>query len=135
MNASPVFVDTSALLALVHAQDAHHAEVVRVMQELAGKAVPLITHSYVLVETGALVRRRFGNEAFRRIGKTVQSSALVVWVDERVHVAAWESAAACGRSGPGLVDQVSFLVMKELGIGSVVAFDSHFVEQGFRTLP
>lgn len=135
MNASPVFVDTSALLALLHAQDTHHADVVRVFQELGARSVPLVTHSYVLVETGALVRRRFGIDSFRRIGETVRKSAMVMWVDERVHNAAWDLAAVRGRKGPGLVDQVSFIVMTELGISSAVALDAHFAEQGFGLLP
>jgi predicted nucleic acid-binding protein len=135
MSASPVFLDTSALLALVHADDAHHADVVRVFKALAAAGTPLVTHSYVLVETGALVRRRFGSDVFRRIGEVVRNSATVVWVDERIHAAAWGLAEAGGRNAPGLVDQVSFLVMKDMELVTAVAVDRHFAQQGFRTLP
>ncbi|MBM4353374.1 MAG: type II toxin-antitoxin system VapC family toxin [Deltaproteobacteria bacterium] len=135
MSAHPVFVDTSALLALVNVNDAHHGEAIRIFRELAAAEAPLVTHSYVLVEAGALVRRRFGPAAFNRVGETVRRSALVVWVDERLHCAAWEKAAAGGRKGPGLVDHVSFLVMREMDVGLVATFDGHFSKQGFRTLP
>jgi len=69
---SAVFVDTSALLALLHANDVHHARVRTLFEKLAHDQVPLVTHSYILVETGALVRRRHGVEMFRRLGETVR---------------------------------------------------------------
>jgi len=135
MNAAPVFLDTSALLALVHAGDSHHADVLAVLRRLERKAVPLVTHSYVLVETGALVRKRFGNAPFRQVAGVVERSATVSWVDARLHREAWDKAAGTGRDGPGLVDWVSFLVMRRLSIATAVTLDKHFRDEGFRILP
>jgi predicted nucleic acid-binding protein len=132
---SALFVDTSALLALLHGDDAHHAPVRSLFEQLARDRVPLVTHSYILVEAGALVRKRHGVEMFRRLGDTVRRAADIVWVDPETHVRAWDLAGDGGRKGPGLVDQVSFLVMRNLGLDAAATLDRHFAEQGFRILP
>lgn len=53
-----VFVDTSALYALLDEDDANHARAAKAFAELQGSE--LTTHAYVLVETLALVSRRLG---------------------------------------------------------------------------
>lgn len=45
-----VFVDTSAILALLNPADVHHEAAKRGFLKLQSKEVPLITTSYVLVE-------------------------------------------------------------------------------------
>lgn len=133
MNA--IFVDTSALLALLNRDDGRHAAVCAVFEDLARQQAPLVTHSYILVEGGALIRRRFGVEMFRKLGETVRRTTEVVWVDPELHFKAWALSGTGPRKGPGLVDQVSFLVMRNLGIDQAVTLDKHFREQGFRVLP
>jgi predicted nucleic acid-binding protein len=41
---------------------------------------------------------------------------------------------AAGRRKLSLVDCTSFEIMRSLGIKTVFAFDSHFVEQGFKII-
>lgn len=130
MNPEPVFVDTSALVALVSRDDSHHGDVAKAFALLAEQNVPLVTHSYVLVETGALVRRRFGTALFTRIGEVVWESCEVVWVDARLHSAAWSKASEGAQRGPGLVDWASFLLMREMGLSVAISLDRHFREQG-----
>lgn len=132
MNA--VYLDTSALLPLLDRDDADHEAVVAAVRTLVEKGTALVTSSYTLVETGALVRSRLGIVAFRRLGETLERAAEVVWVDEDLHWKAWAKAAAA-RRGPGLVDCVGFLVMKQLGIKTALALDNHFKKEGFETLP
>lgn len=130
-----VYVDTSALLPLLDRSDRDHPAVVAAVRELGLAAAPLLTASYTLVEAGVLVRSRLGNEAFKRLGLTVDRALQVVWVDEELHGRAWKLAASRGRRGPSLVDCVSFLVMREAGIDAALALDEHFRAEGFRTLP
>ncbi len=54
------FVDTSALLAVLHAADANHARAARSWRRLVEADERLVTTSYVLVETLALLQHRFG---------------------------------------------------------------------------
>ncbi len=130
-----VFVDTSALLPLLDRDDGDHGNVVEAVNRLATEKAALVTTSYVLVESGALVRSRLGHKAFAALGEVVARSMDVVWIDEGLHSMAWSRAAAGTRRGPGLVDWVSFLAMKEQGIGTALAIDRHFAEQGFETIP
>lgn len=130
-----VYVDTSALLPLVHASEPEHKAVVQAVQSLSSAGASLITSSYVLVEVGALVRKRFGAAAFRRLGEAVDAVMTVIWVDEDLHRRAWECVTREGRRGPSLVDWTGFHVMRDLGISAVLATDRHFAQQGFDVLP
>ena len=50
----------------------------------------------------------------------------------------WEAAWKLFRNGeprdPGIVDHVSFLLMRRLGIKKAFTNDAHFKEMGFETL-
>ena len=73
-----VYVDTSALLSLLDRDDNDHEAVVEAMTGLVHSRTSLLTTSYALVETGALVRRRLGIEAFKVLGEAVSQSLEVV---------------------------------------------------------
>ena len=132
---TPIFVDTSALLPLVHRDDRDHGAIVNTLSTLEPSQTTLITSSYVLVEAGSLVRSRFGTSAFRRLGEIMERDVEIVWVDEELHRRAWKEAGDGAKRAPGLVDWVSFLLMAELDITTALARDRHFVQQGFRVLP
>jgi predicted nucleic acid-binding protein len=55
-----VFVDTSAFLAVLDADDTHHPAARHVWEELLTEGTSLVCHNYVLVETLALVQNRLG---------------------------------------------------------------------------
>lgn len=129
------FVDTSALLPLIDAEDRDHEAVAAAVAQCATDNVELWTCSYTLVETGALVRKRLGAEAFRALGPIIDAAMRIVWVDEAQHRRAWEHTSREGRRGASLVDWAGFLVMKDLGITTALTLDQHFREQGFEILP
>jgi len=123
-----VFVDTSALFALLDADDERHHEAATVFGELAG-SVDLVTHNYVHVETIALTARRLGPEATRALLDDLLPSVRTVWVDEPLHAAAL--AAYREGSNASLVDHVSFELMRQAGITDAFAFDADFAARGF----
>ena len=123
-----VFVDTSALFALLDADDEQHHEAATVFGELAG-SVDLVTHNYVHVETIALTARRLGPKATRALLDDLLPSVRTVWVDEGLHAAAL--AAYREGSSASLVDHVSFELMREAGIAVAFAFDADFAARGF----
>lgn len=57
---SPVFLDTSAVLALLNPKDENHAKAHRAFQTLRARQAPLVATSFVLLETYALLGRRIG---------------------------------------------------------------------------
>ncbi len=131
---SHVFVDTSAAYALLVRSDDRHGQARRVFARLMADGAPLVTSSYVLVETYALLGRRIGLEAVAAFRDRFAPLLDIAWVDPATHDAALEDLLDRGARDLSLVDAVSFLVMRDRGIDSAFAFDRHFVQEGFVTL-
>lgn len=125
-----VFVDTSAILALLVPSDRAHPEACVTFERLEAARAPLVTSSYVLVETYALLRSRFGLEAVRSFRENFVPLLDVIWIEEGTHERALDSMIdqelACS-----LVDATSFDVMESLGIARAFVFDRHFDARGF----
>jgi uncharacterized protein len=123
-----VFVDTSALLALLDEDDVHHRQASSTLRSLVD-SVELVTHNYVQVEAIALVRRRLGPEAAARLIDALLPIMTTVWVDEALHAVA--VAAHRAAPGPSLTDHVSFGLMRREGIEIAFACDRDFEMAGF----
>lgn len=83
MNA--VFADTSGLVALLSTTDDNHARAKRAFGNLRARQALLVSTSYVLVETYALVGRRLGLDAVRSFRADFGPLIDVVWVGETLH--------------------------------------------------
>jgi len=132
---SAVFVDTSAFLALLDADDEHHVMVKKGWAGLLQSDVPLVTSNYVLVETFALVQNRLGMEAVRVFQEDIVPLFDIRWLDAVTHAVATGVLLSAGRKKLSLVDCSSFEVMRRGGIRRVLTLDRHFREQGFESLP
>jgi predicted nucleic acid-binding protein len=130
-SADPVFVDTSALYPLLDRDDAYHAEARAIWIRLLESDASLLTHSYVLVESFALVQRRLGLEAARVLHDDIVPVLDVIWVDEALHQAAVEALLASESRAISLVDRMSFLLMRQRGVQRTFAFDEDFSREGF----
>lgn len=126
------FVDTSALYALMDRDDDNHAAAGERFLALRGQE--LLTHSYVLVETSALVQRRLGPAALRRFLVDLVPVLSVCWVDEVIHFRAVSALLASGKRKVSLVDQVSFEVMRQRLVTTAFAFHDDFRREGFTVL-
>ena len=129
-----VFVDTSAVLAFLVATDRSHRDAVAVVDELARGTAPLVTSSYVLVETYALLGRRFGSGSVRRFREELVPLFEVVWVDAALHEKGLDLLLSRGRRRLSLVDAVSFVIVRERGIERAFAYDDDFEKEGIATL-
>jgi predicted nucleic acid-binding protein len=130
-----VFVDTSAFLAVMDADERNHRSAKMLWHRLLSSGESLVSTNYVLLETSAVIQHRFGFGAAREFEGAVVPILSVQWVGEEVHRAAVNSLLVSARRKLGLVDCVSFEVMRRLGIQKVFAFDPHFKEQGFTVVP
>lgn len=126
-----VFVDTSALYALLDRDDAKHLEAAETLRRLLGGRTRLLTHAYVVVESAALVQRHLGLEAVRALFGELLGVVRTLPVDEALHQEALTAFLAAGRKDVSLVDWTSFLFMRRQGLKKAFAFDAHFWEQGF----
>lgn len=130
-----VFVDTSAFLAVLDADDRNHPAVAQAWKDLVNEGRDLVTSSYVLVETFALVQSRLGVEAARALDQDLLPAVSVIWLDDEVHRAALSALLTAGRRQLSLVDCASFEVMRRNGLTTALTLDSHFAEQGFDVIP
>jgi predicted nucleic acid-binding protein len=125
------FVDTSAFLAVLVADDEYHNAAAAAWRRLIVTEEALVTNNYVLVETLALLQRRIGMGAVRAFQTHLMPSLVVRWIDEATHQQAMAAVLSANRRDLSLVDSVSFQTMRQEGISRVFTFDAHFVEQGF----
>ena len=127
-----VFVDTSAFLAVLAADDEYHTMAAAIWRRLIRDEEPLVTNNYVLIETLALLQHRVGLQAVRAFQSKVMPSLIVRWVDETLHQQALTSILSANRRDLSLVDCASFQTMRLDGINRAFTFDQHFAEQGFQ---
>ena len=130
-----VFVDSSALIATLVAEDIKHSSAATFWSEMIQRDQQLVTSNYIVLETCSLLHRRVGLYAVRRLLEDLLPSILVEWVDVPTHQAGIYSLLVSSRGGPSLVDCVSFVAMRRLGIKTAFTFDNHFREQGFDCRP
>jgi predicted nucleic acid-binding protein len=126
-----VFADTSAFLALLNGSDDNHDRAERAFATLRARKAPIVSTSYVLVETYALVARRLGLDAVRRFRTDFAPLVEVVWVDEALHHAGLDLLLDSGKRRLSLVDAVSFITMRQGRLEDAFAFDPDFEQEGF----
>jgi predicted nucleic acid-binding protein len=126
-----VFADTSGLLALLNAEDENHAPAARAFANLRARQAALVSTSFVLVETYALIGRRLGLDAVRSFRADFSPLIDVVWVDEALHNAGLDLLFDRGKRLLSLVDAVSFITMRQRSVAEAFAFDPHFEQEGF----
>jgi predicted nucleic acid-binding protein len=129
-----VVIDTSALIALLDADDEFHKQASDTFEQLLEWGSELWLSSYIRVETIALAHRRMG---FQPVAELVESLDLItttVWVDEELNSAAWDEFS--NRKGQRLsfVDCSTLLVAGALG-ATIFAFDSDFSLEGLPVVP
>lgn len=130
-----VFVDTSALFALLDRDDRGHSGVAAAWTSLTTGPRPLVTSNYVLLETAALVQRRLGMAAVHDLDDHLAPLLVVRWVDEALHRLALRRLRRTDRRDLSLVDCSSFELMGREGLGEALALDDDFAAEGFRLLP
>ncbi len=126
-----VYIDTSALYAVLDRDDDHHPQAAAVWSRLLEERATLVVSSQVLVEIWALTQHRLGMDAARALADAVEPVLSVEWVSREDHEAGRSAVLAANRRDLSLVDCTSFVVMRRLGLNRAFAFDHHFSEQGF----
>jgi len=127
-----VFVDTSALFALLDAEDAGYPVVRPAWDRGLDDAAGFVTTNYVLLEAVTLVQARLGLEAVRVLASELLPMIQPLWVGGTEHDAGFQALLTAGRRRLSLVDCVSFAVMRSRRIDEYLGLDPHFDEQGFR---
>lgn len=127
-----IFADTSALFSLLVRDDCMHVQAKANFAYFADQQVQLLSSSFVLVETIALLQRRVGLEAVRDFNAKIVPLLDVVWVDADWQQRAVQRLLTGNRRDVSLVDCMSFEIMEAREISEAFTFDRHFEENGFK---
>ena len=136
-RAAPLFVDTTAWVALGHRRDQSSPRALRLWPSIHRGRRHLVTTALVAAETHTLLLRRVGHDAAISFLDALfaRPHGEVVWPDDdlaRDATARW--LRAFPDQGFTLTDAVSFEVMRRAGIGEAFTFDKDFERAGFRLL-
>jgi predicted nucleic acid-binding protein len=126
-----VFVDTSFLVALLDEDDPMYADALRLWKRVEAGRLFVLTSNYVVLEACAVLQRRLGVGAVRKLVRQILEPVSLEWVTSADHERALEALLVADRRNLSMVDCVSFEVMRRLGVHECLAFDRHFGEQGF----
>ncbi len=127
------FVETNFFLALINDRDEFHDNAVVLAGEYRGQS--LVTTDAVLLEVGNGLARGFRDEASVLFNELENSAeAEIVRLDLEILSAAMALYKLHRDKEWGLVDCVSFVVMREMKIASAQISDKHFIQAGFRAL-
>lgn len=130
-----IFVDTSALLALISVGDQHHLHAEQCLRSLREEGKTLFTNNYVIVESISLMQKRFGLGEVRDFQGKILPLIQIEWVDEERHELAVQRVLSANRRRLSLVDCSAFETMRRLGVETAFTFDTHFRDEGFRVIP
>ena len=129
-----VFLDTVGLLATWDATDQWHASAQACFAGLLARRADACTTTSVLLECGnAAARRPYRAAVCRLRSRFEQAGRLIVPTDEDWQTA-WAAYASGQADSAGIVDRLSFAVMRRLGITQAFTNDRHFRSAGFETL-
>lgn len=134
-----VFLDTGYSIALSVESvesDEHHERAEKLAERLEAEQTRLVTTQAILLEIGnALSKERYRAAAVELFDALEEDPSVeIVPLTEEL----FARALALFRSRPdkewGLVDCVSFIVMRERGLTEALTPDKHYEQAGFRAL-
>lgn len=127
------FVDTSFVVALVNKRDQYHSRALNLASQFEGR--PLLTTDAVLLEIGNALAKNFRAASIQVIDDFLTSSEIQI---VHLYPDLFDKGFSLYRSRLdqtwGLIDCVSFIVMREAGTVESLTTDKHFEQAGFRAL-
>lgn len=128
-EAPAVFIDSSAIVALVDQDDTSHQDAVTAYHGLVAAGYRLFTTNYVLAESYDLLRTGVGHAVARQ---WLKDSGLATYhADEQDERRARRMVLkARGAQGLTITDAISLIVMERFGVSDAFAVDPNFLSGG-----
>jgi predicted nucleic acid-binding protein len=123
-----VLWDSSAILALLDADDADHAHAVAMAHRIAKERRPCFVTNYIEAEAHALLLRKLGRMVAREWLLTGHLPVLRVLPEEEQR--AREILTRHADKDWTLCDAVSFALLESRGVRRAFSFDRHFPQYG-----
>ena len=129
-----VFLDTVGLIAIWDEDDQWHAPAEAAWGELARDRVRFVTSTLVMYECGNACARRPYRGAVTEFRRAINANGGLITPTAEDVEAAWHEFERQDKRGAGIVDHISFGIMRRLGLSDAFTCDRHFQAAGFITL-
>jgi predicted nucleic acid-binding protein len=130
-----IYVDTSAIIAVMDAADRRNPAATRTWTDLLARREELVMSSYAVAEAVTVLQRRFDMNGVRIFLEDILPLMSVEWVTADAHAAASALLlAGSSKSGPSLADCSGFEAIGRHKIRDVFAYDKHFENREFHLI-
>jgi uncharacterized protein len=124
-----VFLDSSANLAIIDANDANHSAAIAIRRGLVSSRSRLLTTNYILDESYTLIMSELGTRVGLLFLRDIRQSVITIHrVSASDEVRAEQILAQYRDHTFSYTDAVSFAVMERFRITTAFAFDRDFLE-------
>jgi uncharacterized protein len=131
-----VFLDTSFTIALSSSSDQNYLRAVKLATQIKANKTRLLTTQAILLKIGnALSKQRYRVEAIQLLEALRNDPSIeIIQLTNQLFTSALDLFKERRDKEWGLVDCVSFVVMRDRGITEALTTDAHFQQAGFRAL-
>jgi len=129
-----VFLDTVGLLAVWDESDQWHNAARACYLEMMASRADLVTSSFVMLECGNSAARKPYRSAVSRLRKQMEHGNRLIVPTLEDWRNAWLAYEHGEADNAGIVDQVSFAIMRRLEIAKAFTNDGHFRAAGFEVM-
>lgn len=133
LRKSRIFADAVFIIALTNRRDQYHKRALELSQQYEGHS--LVVTDAVLLEVGNTLARNHKQEAIGAIERLLASDDVeVVHLTQQLFEQGFDLYRSYHDKAWGLIDCISFVVMREAGISLALTHDRHFEQAGFQVL-
>ncbi len=131
-----VFLDTSFSIAISVKKDEFHERALELSDEIEAKNTEIITTQGIILEIGnALSKLKYRASAVGIIRRLESdSNTSIISLTDELYDAGFELFRNRLDKEWGLIDCISFVVMREQNITRALTADEHFIQAGFQAL-
>jgi len=129
-----VFLDTVGLLALWDQSDQWHRQAKDSFDRFSALRATVIATSFIILESGNAAARRPYRSAVSRLRQELERAQSLIAPTSADWETAWAAYDQAEANSAGIVDQVSFAVMRRMAVSKAFTNDQHFRAAGFDTL-
>lgn len=131
---STVFLDTVGMLAQWDQNDQWHEAAADAYKAFVARGDRTISTTFVFLECGNAAARKPYRGLVAETREEMERSGRLIVPTESDWQQAWTAYRQGNPGDAGIVDHVSFAVMRRLGITDVFTNDRHFKAAGYNTL-
>lgn len=129
-----VFLDTVGLLAIWDRTDQWHAAASRAFDTMLAEQARVVTTTFVLLECGNAATRRPYRAQVDILRRQLAARGELIEPTSDDWNDAWRQYGVRAHGNASIVDHVSIIVMRRLGLTTAFTNDAHFRQAGYTTL-